>query len=352
MRALKPVLLGPNQLDRFYRGGTKIAWFRGLAEDGDHLPEDWVASTTSAFGEGDAGLTRLPDGRTLRAAVEADPEAYLGARHVNRFGTSTELLVKLLDAGERLPVHCHPDDAFAVRHLGCPYGEHGKTEAWILLPGTTPGAVVYLGFKADVDEATVREWTAAQDSAAMLAAMNEFEVAPGDRVLVPAGFPHAIGAGAFVIELQEPADLSVMLEWEPFGVDGKVQVGVDRDVALGCLYRQAVDPERLKRLHLHDDGIRAQAGPVSLMPAEADPFFRAERLQPRGGALSLPPAFSVLVVCAGTGTLSTEHGDRVPLRTGATVLLPFGCGQTELAGDLDVVRCLPPDSGTAARAGT
>lgn len=342
MRAIKPVPLGPNQPRQFYRGGARIASFRGLAETGDHLPEDWVASTTTLFGAPDAGLTRLPDGRTLRAAVEADPEAYLGAEHVDRFGADTGLLVKLLDAGERLPVHCHPDDDFAVRHLGCPYGPHGKTEAWIVLPGTEPGAVVYLGFHSDVDEATLQKWTAAQDSAAMLAAMNRFEVAPGDRVLVQAGLPHAIGAGTFVIELQEPADLSVMLEWEPFGVDGEVQVGVARDVALRCLDRRAVDSERLKRLHLRDDGTPAPARPVSLLPAEADPFFRAERVAPQGAALTFPAAFSVLVVCAGTGTLSTEHGDRVPLRAGDTVLLPFGCGETELAGDVDVVRCLPP----------
>jgi mannose-6-phosphate isomerase len=342
MRAMKPVPLGPNQPRQFYLGGAKIAAFRGLTGTSDHLPEDWMASTTTLFGKSDAGLTRLPDGQVLRAAVEADPEAYLGAEHVNRFGTDTALLVKLLDAGQRLPVHCHPGDDFAVRHLGCPYGPHGKTEAWIVLPGSEPGAVVYLGFRSDVDGATLGNWTAAQDSAAMLAAMNRFEVAPGDCVLVQAGLPHSIGAGAFVVELQQPSDLSVMLEWEPFGVDGEVQVGVPRDVALRCLDRRAVDAERLKRLHLRHDGSPVPARPVSLLPAEADPFFRAERVTPQGAALTLPAAFSVLVVCAGTGTLSTEHGDRVPLRSGDTVLVPFGCGQTELAGGVDVVRCLPP----------
>ncbi|WP_231560250.1 hypothetical protein [Microbacterium hominis] len=39
-------------------------------------------------------------------------------------------LVKLLDAGQRLPVHAHPDDAFAAAHLG---RAHGKAEAWYIL---------------------------------------------------------------------------------------------------------------------------------------------------------------------------------------------------------------------------
>jgi mannose-6-phosphate isomerase len=341
---MKPVPLGPNQPRQFYRGGARIAAFRGLTEAGEYEPEDWVASTTTLFGKPGAGLTRLADGRTLRAAVSADPEAYLGAEHVNRFGSDTALLVKLLDTGERLPVHCHPDGDFAVRHLGCPYGPHGKTEAWIVMPGTEPDAVVYLGFRSDVDEDTLRQWTTSQDSAAMLAALNRFPVAPGDRVLVQAGLPHAIGAGVFTIELQEPADLSVMLEWEPFGIDGTVQVGVDAELALQCLDRYAVDAERLKRLHLRHDGNPGPARPQRLLPAEADPFFRAESVAPQGTPITLAPAFSVLVVRAGTGTLSTERGDRVPLRTGDTVLLPFGCGQTEVDGDVDVVRCLPPDA--------
>lgn len=343
MRAMRPVPLGPNQPRRFYRGGARIASFRGSGSTHEYVPEDWVASTTSAFGEPGTGLTRLPDGRTLREAMQDDPGAYLGPEHVKRFGTDTALLVKLLDAGERLPVHCHPDDAFAARHLGCPYGPHGKTEAWIVMPGTDPGAVVYLGFHSGVDEATLSGWTGSQDSAAMLAAMNRFEVGPGDRVLVPAGLPHAIGSGVFTIELQEPSDLSVMLEWKPFGVDGKVQVGVERDLALRCLDRRAVDPQRLNRLHLRDDGTVVPPDPVSLMPAEADPFFRAERVRPQGTAVTLAARFCVLIVCAGSGALRTGHGDRLQLRAGDTVLVPFGCGQTELSGEVDVVCCLPPD---------
>lgn len=347
MRGMKPVPLGPNQPRQFYRGGARIASFRGLAEASEYGPEDWVASTTTMFGKPDAGLTRLPDGRPLRAAVEADPGSYLGPAHVKAFGSDTALLVKLLDAGERLPVHCHPDEAFTVRHLGCPYGRHGKTEAWIVLPGSEPGAEVYLGFRSEVGEEEVRQWTTAQDSGAMLAAMNRFEVVPGDRVLVEAGLPHAIGAGAFVIELQEPADLSVMLEWQPFGLHGGAQVGVDTPLALTCLDRHAVDAERLQRLqrlHLRPDRTSVPAHPQPLLPSAADPFFRAELVAPQGTAMTLDAAFSVLVVCAGTGTLSTEHGDRVPLRAGDTVLLPFGCGQTEVAGEVNAVRCLPPDA--------
>ncbi len=66
---MKPILLGPNQPVRFYRGGPAIARFRGLLPDDGSVPEDWVASTTVIFGDGSRGLTVLPDGRLLRDAI-------------------------------------------------------------------------------------------------------------------------------------------------------------------------------------------------------------------------------------------------------------------------------------------
>src|SRR5439155_22539568 len=114
--AVDPFLLGPNPIHGFYRGGAAIARFRGVPLDDDHAPEDWVGSTTAVFGEDTLGLSVLGDGSLLRDAVAADPEAFLGPEHVARYGADTMLLVKLLDAGERLPVHYHPADAFARSH--------------------------------------------------------------------------------------------------------------------------------------------------------------------------------------------------------------------------------------------
>ena len=53
----------------------------------------------------------------------------------------------------------------------------------------------------------------------MLAALHEVPVQAGDAVLVPAGTLHAIGGGILLLELQEPTDLSVLVEWKQFGVD-------------------------------------------------------------------------------------------------------------------------------------
>jgi mannose-6-phosphate isomerase len=336
---VKPLVLPPNQFHRFYSGGARIDALRGAPAGEDGRPEDWIGSTATSFGEESDGLSRLEDGRVLRDLVRADPEGFLGPGHVGRWGAEPALLVKLLDAGERLPVHFHPGRPFAREHLGL---EFGKTEAWIILEAD-PGAAVHVGMREPVDAATVREWVERQDAGEMLDAMNEIPVRAGDAVLVPAGTLHAIGAGILLLELQEPTDLSVLLEWRRFGVDsGAEHLDLGWDAALEALERDPTDTGTLT-----SGGDSAASGPVhSLLPGAADPYFRAERLRPSDGTVELEPSFAILVVQDGEGTLRTEQGDAVALRRGSTVLVPFAAGRTTVEGDVDAIRCLPPTSTT------
>lgn len=333
------MLLPANQFPHFYQGGRRIERLREAPARVENLPEDWVASTTTRFGEPARGLSVLPDGRLLRAVIAADPMTWLGPAHVRAFGAELDLLVKLLDAGQRLIVHAHPDRAFAARHLGC---RHGKTEAWIVLQAEGPDPLVYLGFREPVKAQTMQRWVAEQNVDAMLAALNPVPVAAGDAILVPAGLPHAIGAGALIVELQEPTDFSVVLEWKGFDLDGLAEghLGLGYDVALQCVDRSRWTTDRLAGLRgPADDG----SARVSLLPAAADPFFRAERI--RGGA-ELQASVAVLVVTAGRGLLRANHGAVLPLRSGQTAIVPFAAGPTVIEGPVELIRCLPPDPGT------
>lgn len=341
---MKPIALGPNQVHRFYRGGAAITELRGIPSKGDHAPEDWVGSAASVFGVEGLGVATLPDGRTFPEALKADPEGFLGSRHAERFGADPALLVKLLDAGERLPAHFHPDREFARRHLDCPFG---KTEAWVIVGVRNAEPVVYLGFRREVDPETVDDWVGRQDTAAMLEAMHRIPVKEGDAVLVPGGVPHAIGEGVFLVELQEPTDFSVLLEWEGFDIDGRRagHLGLGFDVALRGLDRSGWDRAQLGRLRAtRRGGAEVRAGVDVLFPAEADAFFRAERVRTRDPA-PLPAGFSILVVVDGEGRLEAERGGVLPLRRGNTIVVPFAAGDCAVVGRLDLVRCMPPDPG-------
>ena len=315
-----------------------------MEPDGDRVPEDWVGSTTTVFGEDELGLSRLPDGRLLRDAARADPVTFLGPHHAARRGADPALLVKLLDAGERLPVHVHPDDGFAQRALRTPYG---KTEAWIVVATTKPGASVAAGFRADVDPELLERWVREQDHGALLGALNPIPVSAGDAIFVPAGTAHAIGDSVLIVELQQPSDLSVLLEWDGFGIadEREASLGLGWDVALGCVELTACDAGALRGPGW---GNGRAAGPVSrLLPPAADPFFRAERIAPAPIA-ALERGFAILIVLDGSGALLPESGDPVPVRRGDTLLVPWAAGTCHLEGDVVAIACRPPADDEAA----
>jgi mannose-6-phosphate isomerase len=335
---MMPIVLGPNQPQRFYRGGAAIAAFRDMPVAGDHLPEDWVGSTTCLFGRAEVGLTRLPTGERLVDAIAGDPEAWLGPEHVRVHGSQPALLVKLLDAGERLPVHAHPDRDFAARALGSGFG---KTEAWIVLEAPAD-ACVFVGFQHDVDRDVLSRWVVEQDRQAMLSALNQVRVRPGDAVLVPAGLPHAISEGLFLVELQEPTDFSVLLEWRGFDIDGMRDghLGLGFETALDCVHRSGLQPGDLRRLL---GPAPAGAETTSVLPTDADPFFRADRHGPR--AARLERGYSILVVTAGAGQLVSADA-ALDIYRGMTLLVPFAAGDLELRGSAELIRCRPPDQRT------
>ena len=212
--------LGPNKVPVYYEGGEGIDRFRH--ERGADGPEDWVGSVTPfpklllpAGADPKTGISTLGDGTRLDGHLAADPEGWLGPELHRSFGSEPGLLVKLLDAGERLPVHWHPDRDFAKDHLASRFG---KNEGWIVLAARAD-ARIWLGFNREVDAGELRSWVDDQDAETMLAAMNVFTPKPGDVYYVPAGVPHAIGAGITIVELQEPTSFSILAEYRSFGVD-------------------------------------------------------------------------------------------------------------------------------------
>ncbi len=336
---LKPVLLSSNQPpNRFYRGGSQIAAFRAERGTGDRVPEDWIASTTTITGEDQLGLTVLPDGGRLIDEIIANPVGWLGEKHVDRFGADTKILVKLLDAGQRLPVHAHPDAAFAHAHLG---RRHGKAEAWYILAA----GEIYLGLTHDVSAADLRGLVENQDVESLLGLMHAVTVNEGDTVFVPPGLLHAIGRGVFLAEIQEPEDLSILLEWRDFELDGRANghLGLGFDSALMAVDRRGASDDDIARLitsGLHGTSVLARA---------SEEFFRIGRTHV-DGALGLEQGFAVLIVIDGDLTLIAEDFGPMHIVRGSTVLMPFAAQRPQVVGRGELIELRPPvTSGHTAR---
>jgi len=337
-----PQKLASNQFDHFYKGGYRIGALRH-GPGGPMRPEEWIGSMTTRFGEPTMGLSVLSDGMYLRDAVLANPEEWLGAEHVNTFGASTELLMKLLDPDQRLPVHYHPNRKFSKQHLAL---DHGKTEAWIILE-SPEGAEVGLGFSKELTKPEVRTMVDARDSVGLLASLQKFKVKPGDTVFVPAGVPHAIGAGIFVLELQEPTDLSALLEWNDFAVDGVQDghLGLGFDTVLDALRYTPIEKDEASKL-VFADRLFTNTD-ASVFTDVANPYFRADYLT--GKSSAIPEGFSIFLTLDGNGRISFENATAMEIEKGDAVLIPHSAGGWKLDGATGVV-CRPPLAKDAGRA--
>jgi len=326
---VKPQLLPPNVVRHWYAGGPALAAWRGLPPVGDRSPEEWVGATVARFGEPELGPARLADGTLLRDAVSSDPLGWLGRDDAEPGDTG--VLVKLLDAGQRLPVHVHPTRAYASQHLGCVYG---KTEAWYVLEADE-GAAVWVGWREEVSHDRLSILVETQDAEAMLALMHRIRVRPGDSVLVPGGAPHAIGAGILLVEAQEPTDQSILLErTNTAASDDEVFLGLARDVALSVVETSGrVDIAALTR----HTGAGAE-GLVDVLPEEAQPFFLMNLLTP--GA-DVPCGFAVAVVLSGAGALRATNSDPVDVGRGQTLVVPAASGDWHVDGDARLLVCRP-----------
>ena len=216
--------LAPNRVWRTYPGGRTLDEIEGVAKPADtHFPEDWLLSTTAARNVGrekfpDEGISRVVTSSgelPLTELAARFPEELFGKAHREKFGNSAGFLLKYLDSAIRLHMQCHPSVPFARRFLNSPFG---KTEGYFIL-AIRPECegYIYLGFQRTPEYGAFKRAVETQDTEAILAGFDRIPIKPGDCFYVPGGIPHAIGEGVFMVEMMEPTDFAVRIEFERGG---------------------------------------------------------------------------------------------------------------------------------------
>lgn len=330
-----PVRLKIERAWRTYHGGRLLDVLHGISPAADtHFPEDWIISTVRAINAGREdvveGLNRLADAdMTLKDFIAADPEAALGADHVVRIGESLGVLVKLIDAAERLGVQCHPDRGKASEFFGSPFG---KTECWHIVGGREIDGekpCVYMGFKPGVTEAAWRDVFDRQDIPAMLGMLHRIETKPGNTFFIDGGTPHAIGAGCLLVEIQEPTDYTFRTEKvtpQGFAIPDKAcHYGIGFDNMFKCFHYDGCSEEEAKRRYMvepmvvdrNKDFVR-----TVIVGAPRTDCFSLERFDISGSCrFAAEGRFSGLYVLSGHGRLESESGS-APLVPGAQFFVP------------------------------
>jgi mannose-6-phosphate isomerase len=308
MSALYPLRFHPI-LRRYLWGGRRLESLGKTLGEGSDYAESWEIvdrpADQSTIAQGPLA------GRTLSEVLTSNGPALVG-RHAGL--ASFPLLVKFLDAHERLSLQVHPDDRRAAQ-LNPP--DLGKTEAWVIL-AAEPGSFLYAGLRRGVDRA-VLEREVARHTCELCA--HRVEPKAGECYFLPAGVVHALGPGLLVAEIQQASDTTYRLfDWNRRGPDGQPrQLHVAQALdAIDYAYGPVSPQEPLRTDQPHVERL-----------VECDKFvldrWTFSGVQHAGG----DDRCHILMVLEGTvGVAGDPAGE--PLSKGGVVLLPAALGPVEI----------------------
>ncbi|PJZ68091.1 mannose-6-phosphate isomerase [Leptospira perolatii] len=281
-------------------GGRKLESVLGRNLPPGEIGESWEVSD---YGN-DLSLVENGTlaGKTLREIYLSDTEAVLGKPFV---GQSFPLLVKLIDAKDKLSVQVHPDDAYAEKYDP---ESSGKKEAWTVLQADQ-GASLVCGFSKKTSRDEFSKFVSENRAEELL---QEIQVKEMDSFLLNPGRIHAIGRGILLMEVQQSSDSTYRV----------YDYGRPRELHL----QKALDVLDYSGPNHHDSLIPQKiswASEGSRQLLTANDKFRMEILEiPVAQEVMLPafsiePVFHILLVLSGSCSLDGE----LELKTGDTVLI-------------------------------
>src|SRR5699024_4907496 len=256
-------------------------------------------------------------GKTLLDMWQEHPELF-GKASSN---TDFPLLVKILDAQNDLSVQVHPDDAYAQRVVGEPYG---KTECWYVLDSEADSEIVF-----EHKATSKTDFRQLIEKGAWDSLLNRVKVKKGDFFYVPSGTIHAIGKGIVILEIQQSSDITYRL----YDYGRTDDTGKPRDLhieeALDVTTIPHVSPT-LKKAEIKKQDL------VSTQLIEAD-YFTVYHWDLKG-SVSTPVEADYLLLSVVEGEGEIVVNDRsFTLKKGDNFILPMSVNKYELNGDMKLI---------------
>lgn len=315
---LYPFTFNPIFKERIWGGRALEQLYGKLLPPKVPIGESWEISDRP----GDASVIANGPlaGKDLRWLMENHERELLGdAKSANgRF----PLLIKILDAQEKLSLQVHPPAQKAAELEGEP-----KTEAWYIADAA-PGAELYVGLKRGV---TRTEFEQKIKTGAVADCFHRVPVRTGDTMFLPSGRVHAIGAGLVIFEIQQNSDTTYrVFDWNRVGLDKKPRelhvaeslASIDfGDFEPGLVHGKFEEGKKLKHRTLVDDKL-----------------FSIEEFWVNAGAEFSFKFDKPWIVTVVKGELSVEASRvKVSLSPGQFCLIPAALGGAKLLAEAEGV---------------
>ena len=224
------------------------------------------------------------------------------------------LLVKLIDAGERLSLQVHPDEEACEKIGG---GAQPKTEMWYIL-GCRPDGCILAGLSAGATGFKLQE---RMNSPEVEDLLQKFNSIPGDGYFITSGTLHAIGGGNLILEIQQNSDTTYRIsDWGRVDQHGKAR---ELHVEKGM---QSINFSNIVNCRIAGDVNNTKFN--RKIPMVNCPFFRITALHLRNELHENTVddgSFHLLSSARGNFNIKTA-GAEVEIRMGETVLVPYAAG--------------------------
>ena len=297
-------------------GGTKIKHLKGIEINSDSIGESWelsaVPGSVSVISNG------VYKGASIQELLEQFGEDVVGSKVFKEFGTTFPLLIKFIDAAKDLSIQVHPNDVIAQERHQC----LGKTELWYILEAKEQSSL-YSGFSQSVSKEEFLDKIRKNE---VVDVLNKFYTKRGDIFYLPAGRVHSIGAGNFLVEIQQTSNIT----YRVYDYDRVDKNGKKRELHTD-LAKDSIDYGMYDDYHSHlilDKQGEHIIKKCDIFTATLHRLFDEKTMQ-----VSSKGCFTILICIDGNATLTDNVGNVETIRTCETVLLPYKMDYVKIKPD-------------------
>ncbi len=313
------VKLLPSYKDNLW-GGNKLKKMFSKDCDFDILAESWELSAH------EAGQSIVNTGRN-KGKLFGEYLSLIGKSNWGwKCSTFSDfpILVKLIDARDKLSVQVHPDDDYAMENES----QYGKNEVWYVVD-CEPDSYLYCGFNREVSAEEVRERI---ENDTILEILNKIPVNKGDVYFIKTGTVHAIGAGIVICEIQQSSTCTYRLydfnRRDKFGDLRELHI----DKALDVMDFSSYCPPRIDEAFENAEG-------YSKRVISRCKYFECTLLDitDRARIMGVEESFTSLLCLEGEGEITVRHIDEpdIVLET-----LKFKAGESMFAPKSTDIFCI------------
>ncbi|MBE6539035.1 MAG: mannose-6-phosphate isomerase [Ruminococcaceae bacterium] len=316
MKKLYPIKVSYVAKSRIW-GGENLSKMFGKENGGENIGETW--DLTVREDEMSRVLNGDCTGMTLGEYIDAD-KSVMGTKYD---GGRFPLLIKFIDAQDKLSVQVHPDDDYALAHEKDP----GKTEMWYIVDAV-PGAKIVYGL---ADGVSKEDFAAAVEAGKIGDAMGYQSVKAGETYFIPSGLLHAIGEGIIIAEIQQNSDLTYRVyDYERRDSAGNLrELHVEKSLDVVRPFTEAeINAIRFEaKDELDNEETLAHCR-----------YFRVKHVKISGerAFTASEDSFASLLFLSGEGEIISD-GESYSVTAGESFFIPAGMGDFIINGNVEVI---------------